>query len=221
MREFNRLGQPHYQAHQTAYAITILVYDAVPIPVIKKFKQRRIDTLLDIDQDGLPDKALRKAEARSRFERELEKLLANQNAQSHPFKIPEVAKAIQDYLHRFDGILYTLHCYSVMSNHVHFLIDLQPQLTELEDGTWSQPEVPLDKVIGRIKGGSAFAANRVLGRKGDLWMPGYHDRYIRSDLHYGYTYDYFLLNPVKAGLVKEWRDHFGTWGHGLEVAQWK
>ncbi len=219
MREFYRNKQPHFQAHQTVYSITILAHDAVPYPVIDEYKHRRDSTLLDIDGDSLPDKPRRKTEARMAFEHELESLLARKDNQTHPFRDPKAAQVIKDYLLKFNGILYTLHCVAIMSNHLHFMLDLLPQLVELDDGGWSQPAVPLDTLVGRIKGGCSHAANQVLGRKGTLWMPGYYDRYIRSTLHYEYAYDYVLLNAVKAGLVKEWREHFGTWSHGLDIGK--
>lgn len=58
------------------------------------------------------------------------------------------------------------------------------------------------------KGGSAFAINRLLGRKGSFWMPDYFDRYVRDAEHFDNVLAYIEFNPVSAGLCKrpeEWR----------------
>jgi hypothetical protein len=44
-----------------------------------------------------------------------------------------------------------------------------------------------------------------------MWQEDYFDRYIRDVVHYEATLRYVILNPVKAGLVKnvanyEWWD---------------
>ena len=210
MREFERNEQPHLQARETAYSVTFLLFDAVTGPRLEALRQDLAETIRDIEQDGLDRKALRKAEARSVANRRLEALLASQRRQSHLLADPAAAEAVADYFHKFDGELYRLHAYSVMSNHAHVLFDLSPQL--LNGGEYDQIDWPVDRLIGRLKGGSAHAANDALGRSGKLWMRGYYDRYIRSALHLDYEYRYILNNPVKAGLVAKHTDHSGTWG---------
>lgn len=208
MREFTRNNQPHFQSHETSYSITLLLFDAVTGPELEALRKALGSEVDDIETDLLGDKELRKARARARHFEALESLLHDRRKQSHLLSTPGAAEAVGAYFRKFDGELLRLHAYSVMSNHAHVLFDLSPQLltTEPEDIEW-----PLDRLLGRLKGGSAHAANVVLGRGGKLWKKGYHDRYIRSQKHFAWVYAYILNNPVKAGLVSSWRDHVGTW----------
>lgn len=211
MREFHRKGQPHFQQHRTPLNLTLLVYDAVPRPRYDALRLELADRLQVIEGDAPPDRPLRRAQAHADFEAKLEALLAADHAQEHPFRQPLAAQTAADYLRKFDGEFYRLHAFSVMSNHLHVLFDLEPQLLDADE-----PRIPLEKIIGRMKGGSAFAVNRALGRSGPLWRKGYYDRYIRGPRHFARAYEYNLQNPVKAGLVARWEDHPYTWGRELD-----
>lgn len=66
-----------------------------------------------------------------------------------------------------------------------------------------------------MKGGTARAANLILGRTGAFWERDYFDRYIRDETHLAAVMRYIEQNPVKAGLVasaQEWR--YGSAAHG-------
>ena len=207
MRDFRRNRQPHFQARNTSYSVTILLHDALTGPQVERVRRKLADALDAIRADGDGDKALRIEKARTESFLYLENLLHAQASQSHALSDAEVAGAVVDYLRKFDEELYRLHACSVMSNHAHALFDLSPQFDESrEDIAW-----PVDRLIGRLKGGSAHAANQLLGRSGTLWMRGYHDRYVRSVKHFVWVKNYILQNPVKAGLVGDWRMHAGTW----------
>ena len=208
MREFTRNKQPHFQVHDTAYSITLLLFDAVTGPELEALRKALESEIEQIDADDHGEKDYRKALAREANFEALERLLHAQRTQSHLLRAPAVMEAVGSYFRKFDGELLRLHAYSVMSNHAHALFDLSPQSLHV-----APPEIewPLDRLIGRLKGGSAHAANAVLGRRGQLWMKGYHDRYVRSEKHFAWVYAYILNNPVKAGLVARWPDHPGTW----------
>ena len=76
-----------------------------------------------------------------------------------------------------------------MPNHVHVLL--------------TPKETSLDAVIKRIKGASAVEVNRLLGRSGRLWQPGYFDRLIRNSKQSEGTTHYIEWNPVKAKLIAD------------------
>lgn len=218
MREFVRNAQPHLQARVTAYSVTLLLHDALTGPQLEAVRTDLAEALRDIDADALDRKAYRKSEARTRAFHRLEGLLAAKREQSHLLADPAAAGAVGAYFRMFDGELYTLLAYSVMSNHAHVLFDLDPQLRGDPDP--ATMEWPVDRLVGRLKGGSAYAANHVLGRSGELWMRGYYDRYVRSPVHLDFEYRYILNNPVKAGLVASHTNHVATWGRPDVVGEW-
>jgi REP element-mobilizing transposase RayT len=46
----------------------------------------------------------------------------------------------------------------------------------------------------------------VLGRKGTFWEQESYDHVIRDDAGFQRIVNYVIRNPVKAGLVKEWKE---------------
>jgi len=77
----------------------------------------------------------------------------------------------------------------LMPDHAHWLIELG----ETE---------PLSRVVARLKGVSARAANHVVGVEGPMWAPAFHDRALRSWRDVRLVARYIVCNPVRAGLVQ-------------------
>lgn len=92
----------------------------------------------------------------------------------------------------------SLLCWVLMPDHLHALIALGA--TE-----------PLSKLMQRIKSVTAGIANAAQGREGAVWMPGYHDRGVRSEAMLLPLARYVIANPVRAGLAQRVRD-YPYWG---------
>jgi len=127
-------------------------------------------------------------------------------------KDERVADAVAQSLHRLDGDSYRLDCYSVMSNHVHVVF--KPLLSEAElyerlnaDGhpIFVSEHPGLSRIMHSLKGGSARECNLILSRRGQFWEHESFDHVIRDGRFYA-TIRYVLNNPVKAGLVRNWRE---------------
>jgi len=95
-----------------------------------------------------------------------------------------------------------------MSNHVHLLIDTALQVPEDIDEILADDFqfTPLDRIMKRVKGPTAVYANRILDRGGQFWARESFDHYIRNERELTNVISYILMNPVKAGLVKNWED---------------
>ena len=111
---------------------------------------------------------------------------------------PAVAAVIKESLHFYEPVDYILHAYCVMSNHVHLIVRLPPVLQK-----------PFLEVLQAQKRYSAVHANRLLGRSGQFWARESYDHMVRSGPEYDRIVAYVVNNPVKAGLVADWRD----WPH--------
>jgi REP element-mobilizing transposase RayT len=123
-----------------------------------------------------------------------------------------VAEKVADSLHRLDGDAYNLDAFSVMSNHVHtvfkpFLSEQELEEAFDEDGhlIFTSEHPALARIMQSLKGSSARECNLVLGRTGQFWERESFDHVIRSG-KFIQTIKYVLNNPVKAGLVRNWRD---------------
>ena len=66
--------------------------------------------------------------------------------------------------------------------------------------------VPLGKIVGSFKGRTSRGVRKK--RPGfDVWQRGYWDHVVRKDDGLYSTLLYIFLNPVRAGLVKQWWDY--------------
>jgi REP element-mobilizing transposase RayT len=123
-----------------------------------------------------------------------------------------VAGKVVENLHRLDGDAYRLDAYCVMSNHLHTVFT--PSLSEAElkeivdeEGhlTFKSEHPGLSRIMHSLKGRSARECNLVLNRTGQFWEHESFDHVVRPGKLMA-TIRYVLNNPVKAGLVKDWRD---------------
>ena len=106
---------------------------------------------------------------------------------------PEIAGLVEHARLHFDGTRYRLLAWTVMPNHVHFVLE-------------TRSEHPLFRVIQGLKSYTALRANGTLGRTGNFWARDDFDRYVRDALHLAAMVRYIDNNPVKAGLVSRPED---------------
>ena len=90
---------------------------------------------------------------------------------------------------------------TIMPDHAHMIV------LPLE-------HISLPKLLGWMKGRSSFDVNRALNRAGGLWQTESFDRILRSDENLEKKRAYIFNNPVRAGLVENWRDYPWNWWHG-------
>lgn len=62
-----------------------------------------------------------------------------------------------------------------------------------------------------LKGYTAHEANKILNRTGQFWEEESYDHEVRNDEELDRIVKYVLNNPVKAGLVKDWREWQWSW----------
>ncbi|MES2506009.1 MAG: transposase [Verrucomicrobiota bacterium] len=102
-----------------------------------------------------------------------------------------VAEMVFQTLRHFDGQRYRLLAFTLMPNHVHVLFEVTT--------------VPMHQVVKSWKQYSSNRANQLLGRTGTFWQADYWDTYMRDAEHEALTIRYIRNNPVKAGLVTDWK----------------
>ena len=95
-----------------------------------------------------------------------------------------------------------MHALVVMPEHVHMLFYL------LSDDTAREPL--LYEILGAIKGASSHKVNKMLGRKGRLWVAESFDRMLRAGEYDRYR-EYIIMNPVRRGLVSNPDDYEWLW----------
>ncbi len=213
VKPFYRRNLPHIQPAGYIFFITTRLSGSLPRSVIRRIGQRfthdqeLIETIQDPNERYVKQCLLREKHV-SRIDDALHKI------ENGPVYLADakVAGAFVEQLRRFDQLFYHLIAFSVMPNHVHFLIDTRIQMKK-EENHFNVPGdyVNLDRILKRIKGASAREANLILNLTGKFWQSESFDVYIRNEKMLGNVIRYILMNPVKAGLVERWEEHPFTW----------
>lgn len=97
-----------------------------------------------------------------------------------------------------------------MPDHAHIL------LTPINDERGETYGVA--QIMHAIKGASAHAVNKSLGRSGRVWQPESFDHVLRSDESTRQKAEYICANPVRAGLVSHEDEYPWLWRESVEGA---
>jgi REP element-mobilizing transposase RayT len=123
----------------------------------------------------------------------------------HRWILPDWARhVVLDCCRHDDGTRYRLHVAVVMPDHVHIILTPEVDLSR-------KVVVPLAEITHAIKGCSAHAINRQLGRRGSIWQEESFDHVLRSSEQLDRKVLYVLNNPVRRGLVAEWGEYQWVW----------
>jgi REP element-mobilizing transposase RayT len=99
-----------------------------------------------------------------------------------------------------------------MSNHVHTVFAPFLSAAELRESrslrglSFLSENPPLDAIMKSLKGYTAWKANQVSGRKGSFGNRKVTITLVRDDAEFHRIMNYVLNNPVKAGLVSNWKE---------------
>lgn len=206
MKEYYRHALPHIQPIGGTFFVTSCLYNTVPKIVAKSIKEK-----MNAIKEG-PDK---EKESKKVYMQFLDNILTIGKMGQHHFKNPAIAEILADKIHQYDQQYYHLIAFVIMSNHFHILVDFSIQEDRLAPGEQPTDDnyMQLYKVMRLIKGGSAFAANKVLKRKGTFWERESYDRLVRDDREFYNVVRYIANNPVKAGIINHWKKWDFTYVH--------
>jgi putative transposase len=153
------------------------------------------------------------------FNRQVQSCLDRGSGECH-LREPVCVSAVREQLVRFDGGRYHLGDFVIMPNHVHLLItpaaataashgeiEFESETNEDARGernefrsTAPTPTPKLEAILKVVKGASAVACNRIVGRTGAFWQADSYDHIVRSIEQLSAYRDYIARNPVMAGV---------------------
>jgi REP element-mobilizing transposase RayT len=128
--------------------------------------------------------------------------------QGEPFSNPDLATAVvESLLWRKQHHNWTLFCYCLMPDHLHFIVQLPPhEIRYFNAGARGiVPEGILDHV-GNFKKYTTMMWWRQGGAE-KLWQHSSYDRVIRYNESVEPAVYYTVNNPVRKGLVARWEDY--------------
>ncbi len=125
--------------------------------------------------------------------------------------LPErVRQLVLDCVVAGHGVRFDLHAAVIMPDHAHVL------LTPMSDERGETYGIA--QIMQAIKGASAHAVNKCLGRTGRVWQPESFDHVLRSDESIRQKAEYICANPVHAGLVSHEDEYPWLWREWVEGA---
>ncbi len=83
----------------------------------------------------------------------------------------------------------------LMPDHFHGLLRLE------------STDAELSKVVGALKGSSAYSINKHLNRKGKFWQSSFYDRALRAEEDRINIARYIIANPLRKALVADVADY--------------
>ncbi len=220
-KPFYRRNLPHIQAPGATFFVTFHLAGSLPRGMLQQWKTEKSRLLnLESNSDRATDehKTFEEKEKSNEWKRQwfrkIEKTL--DDAQSGPvwLKDDQIAKVVADSLHYLDGKVYRLDAYCIMANHVHVVftpLPLQSSETDavdLQDDTAKTKSLcynTLSAIMRSLKGYTARKANQILERRGTFWQHESYDHCVRDSDEWQRIIRYVLNNPVKVGLVDEWK----------------
>ena len=112
--------------------------------------------------------------------------------------IDETPSRLLDSVHHYESTgKWYMHLFMIMPDHLHMIVSFA-----------ANPGMP-----STMKAWKRFHAKR----SGIEWQRDYFDHRLRNDNAFTEKYYYLLNNPVRKGLVVDWRD----WPHKIVRGQWQ
>ena len=213
MKTYYKAKFPHIHPKGAAFFITFRLHGSLPKSkldsLILDYNENK-EELLNIKDEH--ERNLKIFNLRKQTFAKYDDLLDKIDTGPHYLKDESIAGIIKEQLHRFDGALYDLIAYSIMSNHVHILIDTRLNIEHMMGpDDFFEENTEVSNIMKRIKGASSRYANKKMGKQGRFWEKESYDMYIRNEKMLNNVIGYILNNPVKAKICNDWTSYPGNY----------
>ena len=183
IRKRNRL--PHWDPEAGVQFSTFNLFDAIPAVARQRIEQEEA-TQLEVIQRTRKSATIADRIAVDAWKRRQLQGVLDQSNGCCLLRDPALATIVEDSIRYLDGRKYGLISWTVMPNHAHLVYSVR-------DST-------IDDVMQTLKGFTAHAINKRLGRSGALWQRDYFDRLLRTSDELERVVRYVLRNASPAGL---------------------
>ncbi len=200
-KPYYRRNLPHIQPIGATFFITFNLTGSIPKHILQQYitEKRRFEAA-EQNQDN--------HEKKREWFRKFEETLDHAQHGHVWLKNEQIAKLVAESLHYRDGKVFHLNAYCIMANHVHTVF--APLIKQHSDTDEKQTNNisyhSLSSIMHSLKSYTAQKGNQILGRSGAFWQHESYDHCIRNPDELHRIIMYILNNPVKIGLVKEWKE---------------
>jgi len=197
---FYERHMPHYQPAEAEFHVMFRLYGSLPIEAIEQMRAERTKLEKEFIEAKRGGRKLDGRDSHAAYFAKFDKLLSGATTGPTWLGVDKVAEIVREAIHFRDGKEYDLFAYTIMPNHVHMIMQL------LGGNETKKDPKPLFRILQSLKRNTALACNRALGRSGAFWQDESYDHVIVDGDELARTIWYILENPVKAGLVKDWKE---------------
>jgi putative transposase len=186
---FTRGKLPHWEVESGRYFVTVRLADSLPQSVIDRLRDTHT-ALSAISPSSTAFLSLQRL-----YFLTLEKHLSA-GAGACVLSDPKFAQLVVNEFHALAEFGVGFPHYSIMPNHWHALITAADSCT-----------LPLPVIMKRVKGRTGKRIRALTGGSGPVWQREWFDHRMRNEAETQRTIAYIQNNPVKAGMVADWRQH--------------
>jgi len=198
---------PHYHPTGSVFFITFRLADSLPVHVAQELLDERDKELRKLKERlSGPTYRLAVYQLAKKYFGRFDSWLDRCARGPQWLKDEAIAQIVMREILALQGQRYRLLAFCVMANHVHLLIEMM-SYEQLAPGSSASTTAayPLAETLRLLKGRTARYCNQALGRTGAFWHHESYDHVVRDDKELGRIVKYIVENPVKAGLVDDWR----------------
>ena len=212
-KEYYRRNLPHFEQPGQAFFITVNLKDAIPPKALIRYTLQ-INLLKDDINQAKKDKTrqmllpeLEKDYAfiHKKYIKAYDDMLDLDKSSEVNLNLSGNREIMFDAFRYYEGKRLENYAFCVMRNHYHWVLRL------FEKDENGKP-VYLNEILKVVNGFSAYSINNLENKAGrTVWQEENFETTIRNERHLYNAIMYTINNPVKAGLVENWRDSEGTW----------
>ena len=213
---FYHRNLPHFQPKGATFFVTFRLSGSIPV---KKLAELRKNYEIDLKNINFTSSKTniydnRFYDLQKLYFAKYDNLLDTGNYGPKWLSNNDVANLVWNKIHSFNNSKYELIALCIMPNHVHIVNMLNDELEVSQSNEKGKTkEYLLADVLRLIKGSSARESNKLLNRTGSFWQHESYDHVVRNEKELNKIILYVLNNPVKAGLVKDWKEW--KWNYSL------
>ena len=212
-KEHYRRNLPHFEQPGQAFFITVNLKDAIPPKALSRYTSQ-LNLLKDEINQAKKDKTrqmllpeLEKDYAfiHKKYIKAYDDMLDLDKSSEVNLNLSGNREIMFDAFRYYEGKRLENYAFCVMRNHYHWVVRL------FEKDENGKP-VYLNEILKVVNGFSAYSINKLENKTGrTVWQEENFETTIRNERHLYNAIMYTINNPVKAGLVENWRDSEGTW----------
>ncbi len=212
-KEYYRRHLPHYHPENAIFFITFRLSGSIPVKVLADFRRETQQYERLIKAQVLSKSEVKKTISDHRLLRcfAFDDLLHFSINSPVWLQNPEVARLVSEAICSRNDRIYHLFSYCIVPNHVHMVFTVgrvgnSTSARQVGNLPYNGKLTYIAKIMHSLKRYTAIEANKILGRSGAFWQHESYDHVIRSQDEFDRIVNYVRQNPVKEGLVKDWKD---------------